>query len=214
MTGPLVIYCDASAPHPQGDESHLAGWGAVFVRGGKVVGEAKGELPRMASVAAELKAVRHSLEHAIGLGLCSGETVIVASDCDAVEKYVGGVFRREKGRPMRPELLTIAEGIRRVAEKAELELVATWVKGHCPREEIHGRHNARADRLSREASGAFAAKQRKAEEANRRNDERQRRESERLKFERRNAAENARLAKRVDQIDRIRARVDQLEGRS
>jgi ribonuclease HI len=211
----LVIYCDASAPHPHSPDDTKSGWGAVFVRDGKVVGEAKETMARMESVVAELKAARYALEHAVRHKLCSaGETVIVASDCDAVERLLSG--RPSKVRP-RVELVALAEGVARVAVKADLTLVATWVKGHAKATPVHGKHNARADRLAREASGAVAARQRKAAESRRANDERQRAESDKLKAEKRAEAEKRKreaLSSRELRFQRIAERVAQLEGRS
>lgn len=164
---PLVIYCDASAPHNRDpNDDARSGWGAVFVRGGRIIGEASGELPRIASVAAEFKAVRCSLDHALAKRFVRhGYSVIVASDCAAVEQYL------TPGRSWnsRIELAALALGIRRVADTAGLALVATWVKGHNGGEPVHGKHNARADRLARQAAGVIPTDEEMlaSEEANR-----------------------------------------------
>ena len=213
MTGPLVIYCDASAPHPKATTATASGWGAVFVRNGKALAEASGAMPPMESVVAEFKAVRYALEHALREGLCACETVIVASDCDSVEKYLTGQVRSA-----RVELAALAEGIRRVSVKAKLTLVATWVKGHRPGAAVHGRHNARADRLAKVASGARlddAALAAKRAEAHRLNEEKMRRESLKAAEARRQAKEERkRAADPANRMARVHACVERLEGRS
>lgn len=218
MTAPLVIYCDASAPHAlTTKEDARSGWGAVFVREGKVIAEAKGPMNRMESTVAELKAVRNSLEHALAQRLARpGSSVIVASDCSAVECYLA----ENNAVAKRKELAALAEGIRRVATKADVVLIATWVKGHRAAAPTHGAHNARADRLSKQAAGVLpsdAEMERKRLDANEKNRAKMREVSRAVAEARaarkaENLAEQARL--RADRLQRACARAAQLEGRT
>jgi ribonuclease HI len=219
---PLVIYCDASAPHcDDPNDAARAGWGAVFVRGDKVIDEASGELPRMESVVAEFKAVRLALEHAVRARFTACGTVIVASDCDAVERYLA-----PRGNLRRKELAALAAGIRRIAAAADVFLVVSWVKGHNGIGDAHSRFNNRADRLAKQASGALpsdeqiarlaaakqAANDAKMQERSRRAKEQRaaRRAKEIAEAEQRRAEQGDSYQRR---IARAVARAAELEGR-
>jgi hypothetical protein len=158
----------------------------VFVRDGRVIREAHGQLNAAASNVAEMQAARRSLELAVDEGLVrKGGAVIVASDCTTVEGYVSGRYVSNR------QFAELAFGIRRFAEKHGLDLSVVHVKGHArSKGGPHADHNHRADRLSKVATGIrlsdadVVAKQ--AE-----NNERQRREA----AEKRAARKAANLAR-------------------
>jgi len=148
----LVIYVDASVAHHLPERP--VGWGAVFIRGNRVV-EASGTFERVkseGSALAELQAVHAALRHARDAKLLRrGDSVIIASDCTTVEVYLGD--RRLKTR--HHAYCEVRDRILALGERHKLNLIPSHVKGHqhngseCPHKEF----NKRADALARYASG-------------------------------------------------------------
>jgi ribonuclease HI len=153
----VVIYCDASVPnHLPPAECVKVGWGAVIIAGNDVH-EASGAYrwDGSNSTKAEIEAARESLRFVVERGLAlAGDTVFLASDCEAVPAYLNTTPRRPRGSLMR-----VSGQIRALALRHSLELVVVHVKGHnggpngCRfDEDPHARYNSRADRLAKEAS--------------------------------------------------------------
>jgi len=147
----VVIYCDASvAKHVA---PPLVGWGAVIVRNDVVI-EASGCLPWTHGAhtpLAEIMAARLALEFALDRIVHSGDAVFIASDCDAVERYV---LRRPK-YPIQSYVNESAR-IERLARRRCLDLTVAHVKGHNGNNadvDPHTRFNSRADKLARIACG-------------------------------------------------------------